>query len=116
VAITCVASGMTTGSVTPTGGTFNKGLSTVTCHATDSSRLNSADCSFSVTVTDNQIPTVSCPATPITHNTDPGVCTAAVSYSVTTRRSSDLVAITCVASGMTTGPVSPSGGTFNKGL
>src|SRR5207244_3450182 len=43
------------------GSTFLKGLTTVSCTATDAAN-NTASCSFTVTVNDMQAPTVSCPA------------------------------------------------------
>jgi hypothetical protein len=42
------------------GSTFARGVTTVTCTATDASN-NTASCSFTVTVNDNQAPTISCP-------------------------------------------------------
>ncbi|MGH8004176.1 MAG: HYR domain-containing protein, partial [Limisphaerales bacterium] len=64
----------------PSGSVFPKGVTTVTCTATDASG-NSASCQFTVTVNDNEKPTVSCPAN-ITVNNDPGQCGAIVSYTV----------------------------------
>src|SRR5205823_2679508 len=60
------------------GATFQKGTTTVTCTATDTS-ANTAACSFTVTIADTQQPTITCPAN-ITKNTDAGVCTATASY------------------------------------
>ena len=45
----------------PSGSTFQKGTTTVTCMATDSSQ-NTGSCSFTVTVVDTQPPTITCPA------------------------------------------------------
>jgi len=45
----------------PSGSTFPVGVTTNTFRATDESG-NSSTCSFTVTVTDNQAPTISCPA------------------------------------------------------
>ena len=42
------------------GSSFAKGVTTVTCTATDASNLIST-CGFTVTVNDNQLPTISCP-------------------------------------------------------
>src|SRR5207249_2390052 len=90
----------------PSGSTFPKGTSTVTCHATDASGNNSADCTFTVTVSDNQAPTVTCPAN-ITTTTAAGSCESAPqSYTST---ASD----NCVGSTTTCTP--PSGSTFPKG-
>ena len=60
------------------GSTFLKGVSAVTWQATDGSGLTKT-CSFNITVTDNQTPTITCPATQ-TRNTDPGLCSAVVTY------------------------------------
>src|SRR5207237_789484 len=49
---------------------------TITWTATDSAG-NSSSCDQHVIVTDNENPTISCPAN-ITTNTDPGACSAAV--------------------------------------
>lgn len=71
------------GPLTPTcapasGSTFQKGVTTVTCMATDSSK-NTGSCSFTVTVNDTQPPSITCPAN-ITTNADPNQCSAVVTY------------------------------------
>jgi hypothetical protein len=66
ITITQIA-GLASGSVFPIGVTTN------TFRATDESG-NSSTCSFNVTVTDNQAPSMPCPAN-ITHTADAGVCT-----------------------------------------
>ncbi len=53
---------------------FNKGVTTMTFRITDA-QGNVNNCSFTVTVTDNQKPTVTCPPN-ITVNADAGVCYA----------------------------------------
>ncbi|MBI3651458.1 MAG: HYR domain-containing protein [Acidobacteria bacterium] len=88
------------------GATFNQGVTTVTCTATDTSN-NTAQCMFTVTVNDTQAPTVSCPAN-ITQNADSGVCTAVVTY--TTPTASD----NCTGATVSCSPA--SGSTFNKGV
>ncbi|MBL0018290.1 MAG: HYR domain-containing protein [Bacteroidetes bacterium] len=65
----------------PSGSTFPTGSTTNTFVATDASG-NSTVCSFIVTVVDAQAPTVTCPAN-ISVNTDPGLCSAVVSYNAT---------------------------------
>ena len=58
--ITYSLSGVTTGTGTSLNGvSFNMGVTTVTWTATDAAG-NNASCSFTVTVTDNQPPTISC--------------------------------------------------------
>lgn len=75
--VTWTLSGATTGTGTGNMGTrtFNLGETTVTY----SSTLNGqpTTCSFTVTVVDNQPPTLTCPAN-ITRNTDAGQCTATI--------------------------------------
>jgi uncharacterized repeat protein (TIGR01451 family) len=61
--------------------TFAKGTTTVTCSATDA-HDNTGSCSFTVTVNDNEKPTISCPAN-ITRANDTGLCSAVVSFSAT---------------------------------
>ncbi len=60
------------------GSTFSAGTTTVTCTATDGAS-NSAQCTFTVSVIENEPPTISCPSD-VTEATDSGVCTAAVNY------------------------------------
>ncbi len=57
-----VFTGVTTGSGTGngTGTTFNIGVTNVAVTATNS--CGSANCNFTITITDNQLPTISCPA------------------------------------------------------
>jgi hypothetical protein len=54
------------------GAVFNKGAVLVTWTATDASGLQ-ATCSYTVTVVDNQFPTISCPGNQLRY-TDDGVC------------------------------------------
>ena len=58
------------------GSFFPVGATTVTCTATDAGGA-SGSCSFTVTVNDMQLPSITCPAN-VTTGTDPGVCTTAV--------------------------------------
>src|SRR5438046_3835356 len=98
--------GSTTTCMPPSGSTFPKGTTTVTCHATDASGNNSADCTFTVTVSDSQVPTVTCP-TNITTTTAPGSCeSASQSYTITAGDN---------CPGSTTTCTPPSGSTFPKG-
>ncbi|HXI91088.1 MAG TPA: HYR domain-containing protein, partial [Blastocatellia bacterium] len=90
----------------PSGSTFQKGTTTVNCTATDASK-NTASCSFTVTVNDLQSPTISCPAN-ITHSTDPGLCSAVVSYPA------PVVSDNCPGVG-TPICIPPSGAAFPKG-
>src|SRR5262249_19722716 len=71
---TYVLTGATTGSGSGTGSgsTFNKGVTTVTITATNP--CSAPTCTFSVTVTDNIPPTITC-ASNVTINTTAGLCT-----------------------------------------
>ncbi len=60
------------------GSVFPLGTTTITHRVTDAAGYT-AQCSFTVTVTDTQNPTISCPAN-ITVNVDPGSCSAVVNY------------------------------------
>ncbi|MBK9254922.1 MAG: HYR domain-containing protein [Saprospiraceae bacterium] len=59
--IVCILTGATSGTFTNQGQIqYNKGVTVVTCTATDDSG-NMVSCSFTVTVVDNQLPTIICP-------------------------------------------------------
>ncbi|MBK6824799.1 MAG: HYR domain-containing protein [Saprospiraceae bacterium] len=60
------------------GAAFPVGVTTNTFKLTDASG-NTATCSFTVTVTDTQLPVISCPAN-IVEDSDPGICSALVTY------------------------------------
>lgn len=64
------------------GSTFPIGTSTESYQVSDASG-NTADCSFTVTVTDAEAPIVTCPAN-IAVSNDAGMCSAVVAYAVTT--------------------------------
>src|SRR5439155_12136763 len=70
--------GATVSCVPASGSSFSKGVSTVTCTATDASGNTNA-CTFTVTVTDTELPSLTCPAN-ISTNTALGSCTRAVTY------------------------------------
>jgi hypothetical protein len=63
--------GVVTNSSSPSGSTFQKGTTTVTCTATDASG-NTAPCSFTVTVNDTEAPTITCPPSVVLPQ-DPGM-------------------------------------------
>jgi hypothetical protein len=58
----------------PSGSTFLVGVTAVACGATDAAG-NTNSCSFTVTVSDTEAPSISCPA-PVTVNADAGLCSA----------------------------------------
>ncbi|MEO1434709.1 MAG: HYR domain-containing protein, partial [Bacteroidota bacterium] len=72
--------GFTLTSTANPGDFFPVGTTTVTYTATDAAG-NSASCSFDVTVTDDELPVVNCPAD-ITQDNDAGICGAVVTYSI----------------------------------
>jgi uncharacterized delta-60 repeat protein len=74
-------SSVTVSCVPASGATFSTGAATVNCTATDASG-NTATCSFTVTVNDTEPPTLVCP-TPIDADTDPGQCTALLTFTPT---------------------------------
>jgi FG-GAP repeat protein/HYR domain-containing protein len=63
----------------PSGSTFAKGTTTVTCTASDSSGHTSS-CSFTVTVNDTEKPTIACPANVTVVARRPGDATVTVNY------------------------------------
>jgi uncharacterized repeat protein (TIGR01451 family) len=70
VAVVCVPA---------SGSSFAAGTNNVTCTATDDAN-NSAQCSFNVIVSDNEDPSITCPAD-VNANTAAGTCAATVGYS-----------------------------------
>jgi len=84
---------------------FAVGTTTVICSATDSSG-NTNSCAFSVTLNDNQLPGISCPAN-IVASADPGQCSKSnVTYTATASDNCTNVSLLCVP---------PSGSTFPMG-
>src|SRR5450759_3512762 len=101
--------------------TFNTGITTVTYIVKDAAG-NQATCSFTVTITDNINPSITCPAV-ITQNVDAGVCNASVV--VPNATIADNCAVTNLTWDMTGATVasSPAAGinqvgtrTFNTGI
>src|SRR6185369_7364257 len=92
-------------SVPASGFAFPVGTTMVTSTARDNSG-NSSTCTFTVTVLDNQPPTITCPAN-FTVNTAPGTCTSNVTFLVS---ASDNCAVTNTSS------VPPSGFAFPVGV
>src|SRR5262249_9043756 len=96
--------GATVACVPASGTSFPKGVTTVTCTATDASS-NTANCTFTVTINDNQPPAITCPAN-ITTPAAPGVCQAAVTFTASA---------TDNCPGVTSACTPASGFTFPKG-
>ena len=86
------------------GSTFSKGITTVTCAVSDASG-NIARCTFTVTVSDTQPPTITCPAN-VTQSTDPNQCSAVVHYNTTATDNCGVATLACTPA---------SGSTFPKG-
>lgn len=84
----------------PSGSSFPVGTTTNTFVVTDAAGLT-ATCSFDVTVTDNEPPTVTCPVD-IVQGNDPGDCGAIVSFSASTSDNCSGETVVC----------SPASGTF----
>lgn len=96
--------GLASGSTFPIGTTIN------TFIITDASG-NSSSCSFTITITDNELPTISCPAN-TTLNTDVGVCGILISYVVSGDDNCPGETIT-QTTGLPSGSVFPVGVTIN---
>ncbi len=90
------------------GAQFPTGTTTVTWRNTDTGQ-NSTSCSFTVTVQETQLPTISCPAN-ITANAATGLCTANVTYATPTASDNCTTVFVNYVSG------GQSGTAFNKGL
>jgi hypothetical protein len=67
----------------PSGSTFQKGTTTVTCMATDSLK-NTSTCSFPVTINDTQPPQLTCPANITTKTPQAGNSCVVVNYTTPT--------------------------------
>lgn len=91
----------------PSGSTFPGGVTTVTCTVADAAG-NTANCTFTITITDTQPPTIICPAN-ITQGTASNQCGAAVTYAA------PAVSDNCPGVG-TPSCNPPSGSTFPKGV
>lgn len=95
----------------PSGSAFPVGTTTITFVVT-ASNGQTASCSFTVTVIDNQPPTISCPPN-ITVNTTPGLCSALVSYATPVGTDNCSGATTTQTVGLASGVVYPVGVTTN---
>ncbi|MFT3885996.1 MAG: HYR domain-containing protein [Flavobacteriales bacterium] len=91
------------------GGVFQLGTTTVTHRVTDAAG-NSTACSFTVTVTDAQPPSINCPAD-VTVNAQPGLCGAVVSYTPPIGTDNCTGAVTVRTAGPASGSLFPVGTT-----
>ncbi len=105
-ATTTMLQGLASGSVFPIG------VTTVEYQVSDGG-TDVQSCSFTVTVNDTEAPTMTCPAN-ITVNTDPGQCTAVVSFSDPVPADNCGVATSSWTSGLASGSAFPIGQTVNE--
>ncbi len=91
------------------GEVFPAGETTVTFTATDAAG-NTSECSFTVTVNEDEDPEITCPDN-ITADTDPGECTAVVSYTPPEGTDNCPGAVTELTSGIGSGGTFPIGTT-----
>lgn len=98
--------GVSVGCSPDTGTAFPLGQTTVTCTATDAAS-NTGTCNFTVTVTDNEPPSIVCPAN-IAQSADPGQCEAVVNYTVPTAQDNDGATVVCNPDTGSVFPVGPT--------
>ena len=89
------------------GSAFPKGVSTVVFKATDAAGLTKT-CSFTITVTDAQLPSITCPAN-IAVTAAPGQCNATVTYAAPTATDNCAAPSTSLLSGLGSGSLFPQG-------
>lgn len=107
----CTAPNITLVSGLPSGSTFPVGVTTIVYRATDGVGLSNT-CSFTVTVNDVTLPTITCPAN-IAKNNDPGVCGSITTYATPTATDNCGIATVLLQSGLASGAVFPVGVTTN---
>lgn len=90
---------------------FNVGTTVVTYTVTDASG-NTATCNYSVLVADTIAPAITCVPN-ITHNTDPNICGAVITYNAPTSTDNCAVQSTIQTAGLASGAVFPLGVTTN---
>ncbi len=92
-------------------GTYPGGTTNVVWTATDAAG-NAATCAQTVTVVDNQAPTITCPDN-ITANTDAGFCSAVVNYTAPAGTDNCSGQTTARTAGLASGAAFPVGSTTN---
>jgi hypothetical protein len=95
----------------PNGSAFPKGVSVISYQSTDNAG-NSTTCSFSITVNDNELPAITCPAN-ITVGNTPNQCGAIVNYAAPTFSDNCPGATIALVSGLPSGAFFPVGTTTN---
>lgn len=110
--VTYTFTGATTGSGTGDGSgtTFNVGVTTVAINAVNP--CSNVNCTFTVTVTDNENPVIVAPAN-IAVNNDAGICGAVVSYTAPVGSDNCPGAATVQTAGLPSGSTFPVGTTTN---
>ncbi len=98
----------------PSGSAFPVGITTNVYRVTDVAG-NSASCSFTVTISDTQLPTITCPAN-ITGNNDPGLCSKVVTFSAPVGADNCAGPTTTQTAGLSSGAAFPVGTTTNAFL
>jgi len=95
------------------GSSFPKGITNVIWRATDATG-NLKTCSFSVTVTDNIAPTITCPpSVSVNGSVTNGVCSAVVTYPNPTATDNCTVNSVILSNGLASGSNFPAGATTN---
>ncbi len=107
-AVTTQTAGLASGALFPIGTTTNTFL------VTDATG-NTATCSFTVTVTDDEDPSIVC-LTPINQNVDFGICGAIVTYTTPVGTDNSTGAVTTQTAGLASGALFPVGTTTNTFL
>jgi uncharacterized repeat protein (TIGR01451 family) len=95
----------------PLNAPYPKGTTIITWSATDDAG-NTSSCNQSVTVNDNEPPSISCPSN-ITTGNDPGVCGAVVTYTTPVGSDNCAGATTAQTAGLPSGSTFPVGTTTN---
>ncbi|MBK8852469.1 MAG: HYR domain-containing protein [Saprospiraceae bacterium] len=93
------------------GATYPVGVTTNTFQVTDASG-NTATCSFTVTVTDNQVPNITCPAN-VNQNVSSGTCGAVATYTAVVGTDNCPGSTTLQTAGLASGATFPVGTTTN---
>jgi hypothetical protein len=108
----CTAPSITLIGGLPGSSSFPVGVTTVTYRATDPSN-NSNTCSFTVTVNDVTLPTITCPANVTVNNSPATACSAPATYGSITATDNCTAPTITLTSGQASGSTFPLGTTTN---
>ncbi|MFN8394957.1 MAG: HYR domain-containing protein [Bacteroidia bacterium] len=103
--VTIQTAGLASGAAFPVGTTTN------TFRVTDAAG-NTATCSFTVTISDSELPTITCPSN-ITGNNDPGQCSKVVSFAAAVGADNCPGQVTIQTAGLSSGLAFPVGTATN---